>query len=137
MLPLGPISYGDSPYAGTSAFAGNPYYIDLEELIIEGLLQLDQVKSVDWGNDPNTIDYSALYREIQYIKNCFIIVSIIREGLYRFLQENSFGLDDYALRMAAKRQFNDKEWLGWPKEIMLREPQTKDLLKELQEQVDF
>ena len=140
VLPLGPISYGDSPYAGASAFAGNPYYIDLEELIIEGLLQLDQVKSVDWGNDPNTIDYSALYRErFNILKIAFHNSQHNTEKDYiDFCKENSFWLDDYALFMAAKRQFNDKEWLRWPKEIMLREPQTiKDLLKELQEQVDF
>mgnify|MGYP001336433386 CR=1 FL=1 len=27
MLPLGPTSYGDSPYQSFSAYAGNPYFI--------------------------------------------------------------------------------------------------------------
>ena len=38
ILPLGPTGYGDSPYQSFSAFAGNPYFIDLTELIKEGLL---------------------------------------------------------------------------------------------------
>ena len=35
ILPLGPTSYGDSPYQSFSTFAGNPYFISLEELIEE------------------------------------------------------------------------------------------------------
>ena len=38
ILPLGPTGYGDSPYQSFSAFAGNPYFIDLNQLIKEGLL---------------------------------------------------------------------------------------------------
>ena len=30
VLPFGPTGYGDSPYQSFSAFAGNPYFIDLE-----------------------------------------------------------------------------------------------------------
>ena len=39
LLPLGPTSYGDSPYSSFSTFAGNPYYIDLDMLIEDGLLK--------------------------------------------------------------------------------------------------
>ena len=38
ILPLGPTGYGDSPYQSFSTFAGNPYFIDLETLIEEGML---------------------------------------------------------------------------------------------------
>ena len=30
VLPLGPTTYGDSPYQSYSAFAGTPYFVDLE-----------------------------------------------------------------------------------------------------------
>ena len=46
LLPLGPTSYGDSPYASFSTFAGNPYYIDLELLIRDRLLEKSEVESV-------------------------------------------------------------------------------------------
>ena len=36
ILPLGPTSYGDSPYQSFSTFAGNPYFIDLELLAGDG-----------------------------------------------------------------------------------------------------
>ena len=38
ILPLGPTGYGDSPYQSFSTFAGNPYFIDLDQLVGEGLL---------------------------------------------------------------------------------------------------
>ena len=38
ILPLGPTSYGDSPYQSFSTFAGNPYFISLDELIKEKVL---------------------------------------------------------------------------------------------------
>ena len=38
ILPLGPTGYGDSPYQSFSTFAGNPYFIDLNTLVDEGLL---------------------------------------------------------------------------------------------------
>ena len=39
LLPVGPTSYGDSPYQSFSSFAGNPYFIDLDALAEEGLLE--------------------------------------------------------------------------------------------------
>ena len=42
ILPLGPTGYGDSPYQSFSTFAGNPYFIDLEELVGEGLLAKEE-----------------------------------------------------------------------------------------------
>ena len=61
ILPLGPTGYGDSPYQTDSAFAGNPYLIDLEELIADGLLTREEVESVPFGDDPKRVDYGALY----------------------------------------------------------------------------
>ena len=46
ILPIHPTSYGDSPYQSFSTFAGNPYFIDLEELIAEGLLTREEVEAV-------------------------------------------------------------------------------------------
>ena len=49
LLPMGPTSYGDSPYASFSSFAGNPYFIDLELLLEEGLLENEDVEDISWG----------------------------------------------------------------------------------------
>lgn len=50
VLPVGPTTYGDSPYQPYSAFAGNPYFVDLDMLIEEGLLLKSEVIAVDWGD---------------------------------------------------------------------------------------
>ena len=50
ILPLGPTSYGDSPYQSFSTFAGNPYFISLEDLIGEGVLTKEECDSVDFGS---------------------------------------------------------------------------------------
>ncbi len=50
VLPLGPTTYGDSPYQSYSAFAGNPYFIDLDILVEEGLLLKSELISRDWGD---------------------------------------------------------------------------------------
>ena len=61
ILPLGPTSYGDSPYQSFSTFAGNPYFIDLDQLIKEGLLLQEECDACDFGSDPRYIDYGKLY----------------------------------------------------------------------------
>ena len=52
ILPLSPTGYGDSPYQSCSAFAGNPYFIDLDALKAEGLLTAAQLKAEDVGQKP-------------------------------------------------------------------------------------
>ena len=61
ILPLGPTGFGDSPYQSFSAFAGNPYFIDLEKLTEEGLLTEEECQAVDFGSDDRDIDYGKLY----------------------------------------------------------------------------
>src|SRR5699024_5228951 len=63
VLPLGPTSYGDSPYQSFSAFAGNPYFIDLDFLREEGLLEQSELDAVVWQEDENDIDYAGLYEK--------------------------------------------------------------------------
>ena len=62
ILPLGPTSYGDSPYQSFSTFAGNPYFISLEALVEEGVLTEEECEAVDFGKEPGTIDYEKLYK---------------------------------------------------------------------------
>ena len=61
VLPLGPTSFGDSPYQSFSTFAGNPYFIDLEMLIEDGLLTHQEVGACQWGSDPRYVDYGKIY----------------------------------------------------------------------------
>lgn len=61
ILPLGPTSYGDSPYQSFSTFAGNPYFISLESLIDEGILTKEECDSISFGQKENEIDYKKIY----------------------------------------------------------------------------
>ena len=63
ILPIGPTSYGDSPYQSFSTFAGNPYLIDLDDLAAEGLLERGEYEGIDWGEDPQGVDYGLLYEK--------------------------------------------------------------------------
>ena len=66
ILPMGPTGYGDSPYQSFSAFAGNPYLIDLEQLIQDGLLTREECGQEDFGRDESRIDYGKLYSCLLY-----------------------------------------------------------------------
>ena len=57
VLPLGQTSYGDSPYQAFSAFAGNPYFIDLEAFVKEGYLDKSDCEDCDWGTNESYVDY--------------------------------------------------------------------------------
>ena len=63
MLPLNPTSYGDSPYQSFSAFALNPYFIDLDDLVREELLTKKEVKKIKGGSNPHFVDYGRVYNE--------------------------------------------------------------------------
>ena len=61
ILPVGPTSYGDSPYQSFSTYAGNPYLIDLDTLCEEGLLTKEEIMSYDWGSNDAEVDYEKIY----------------------------------------------------------------------------
>ena len=62
ILPLGITGFGDSPYQSVSAYAGNPYFIDLEELMEKGFLEKTEVESFDWGESNSKVDYEIIFR---------------------------------------------------------------------------
>lgn len=115
MLPLGPTSYGDSPYQSFSTYAGNPYFIDLELLIEDGLLTRDEVESQNWGTNPRYVDYGKIYESrfavLQKAKDRGWVRD--REAVAAFQAENSRWLPDYALYMACKRHFGMRSWTEW------------------------
>ena len=71
ILPLCPTSYGDSPYQSFSTFAGNPYFIDLDVLNEQGLLEKDEYENIVWCDDITKVDYGKLYFERQKVLQLF------------------------------------------------------------------
>lgn len=123
ILPLGPTGYGDSPYQSFSAFAGNPYFIDLDQLIEQGLLERSDVEDVDFGTDETQVDYEKLYlNRFTVLRKAYKASRFDYEATYtRFVKENEDWLHDYALFMALKNANNGKSWFEWPDDIRLRD----------------
>jgi 4-alpha-glucanotransferase len=124
ILPLGPTSWGDSPYQSFSAFAISPYYVDLDILIDQGLLSGDEVKSVRWGGRPDKTNYAALYRRREPLLRQAFARFTPDENFRRFRAENGFWLEDYGLFMALKKKRKGKPWPDWPGPERSRNPKT-------------
>ena len=127
ILPVGPTSYGDSPYQSFSAYAGNPYLIDLDLLCEDGLLTPAEVNAVSWGTDPARVDYSAIYNGRFPLLHLAMERGWERDAdkVKAFSEENDAWLPDYALFMALKRHFGMNAWTEWPDEdIRLRRPEA-------------
>jgi len=141
VLPLGPTSYGDSPYQSLSSFAGNPYLIDLDLLAEEGLLTRGEIESVDWGCNPLKVDYGRLYEHrFTVLRKAFARGYGRDKGAYEaFCRENESWLPDYALFMAVKAHFGMAAWTEWEDgDIRLRKPEAMAYYAaRLQEDVNF
>lgn len=134
VLPVGPTSFGDSPYQSPSTFAGNPYFIDLDLLVADGLLTQAEVDAVDWGADPSCVDYARLYRERPALLRRAYGRGWERDhaAVQAFCARNAGWLDDYALFMAVKGHFGMESWTAWPDEgIRRHEPDAIARYREL------
>ena len=133
LLPLSPTGYGDSPYQSCSAFAGNPYFIDLDALKADGLLTAAQLKAEPWGTDPLSVDYGTLYTSRYKVLRAayaawrekyagrFGCAHYYPDDYYAFTLTNESWLNDYAMYMALKTANGMKSWAEWPREYRLRD----------------
>lgn len=140
ILPLGPTGYGDSPYQSFSTFAGNPYFIDLETLVQEGLLTQEECESFDFGCREDCIDYEKLYlSRFQVLHLAYERFNGQGDGEYeRFLRENMEWLEEYCLFMALKNKHRGASWKEW--EPPLRDRDEEALMavrEELQDEINF
>ncbi len=131
ILPLGPTSYGDSPYQSFSTFAGNPYFIDPEMLIEEGLLKKSEADAYDFGKKKDEIDYGRIYNSrFKMLKKAFGRFDPSKaKGYQAFCKKNSFWLEDYALYMAIKNSFGGVSFIEWDEDIRKRDKKTLDIYK--------
>lgn len=122
VLPLGPTSFGDSPYQSYSAFAGNPLFIDLQELCEEGLLKKGRCKRTDWGEDPFHVNYDLVREGKEKLLRRAFENFTDRKALEKFRRANKSWVEDYALYMALKSQKDGKPWTQWEDGLRLRDP---------------
>ena len=140
VLPMGPTCYGDSPYQSYSAFAGNPYFIDLDTLKDEKLLTQDEIDACWWCDKQDQVKYDALY----YYRFPLLRKAYERSGhkeseeYQAFLEENEEWLDDYALYMAVKGKYEGKGWMDWDEDIRFRRPEALSACREeLAEEINY
>ena len=140
ILPLGPTSYGDSPYQSFSTFAGNPYFISLEELIEEGLLTRAECESAQLGTNPSYVDYEKQYENRNPLLHKAYENSKKREDadFLKFEEEQKAWLPDYALFMALKEAHNGAQWSEWERPLKFREAEAIAKAKDTYaDEIDF
>ena len=163
ILPVGPTGYGDSPYQSFSSYAGNPYFIDWDMLVEEGLLRQEEIVSLtgevhdgeapeEEGRDgacahadASRVDYGKLYRDSLRVLERAYQRHLERGGeeekarILDFFQRNKDWLDSYSLYMAVKKHFNMASWQDWEDEdIRLRKQEALDRYRALlKRDIDF
>lgn len=134
ILPVNPTGYGDSPYQSCSAFAGNPYLIDLDGLAEQGLLNREELEAVCWGSDETRVDYGVLYTHRQNLLRLAYERAVPDAGFDAFCRDNSSWLSDFTLYMALKEQHQGQPWYLWENPLKTRQPdalwQARQALKE-------
>ncbi len=144
VLPLGPTGYGDSPYQPFSTFAGNPYFIDLEALMEEGLLKKEECEKYNWGDDARFVDYGAIYnarylvlrKAFERFMECKDAVK--KEDFEQFCEQEKEWLEDYCLFMALKKSQKDVIWTKWDVKLRTRDSKVLEEKKEeLREEILF
>lgn len=139
ILPLGPTGYGDSPYQSFSAFAGNPYFIDLETLVAKGLLTKAECDAADLGADPQDIDYEKQYfHRFPLLKKAFGAWKKQQQEKGRsekklqefFADALTEDTREYCFYMAVKNHFGGKSFLLWDEDIRTRRPEALERYRE-------
>ncbi len=124
LLPLNPTNFGDSPYQSFSSAAGNPYFLDLDLLCEQGLLEPDDYVGVDFG-DGDLVNYEKLYRNRTAVLKCaYGRFDKSDKEYHQFCREEAEWLEEYALFMALKEANGGKSWREWDKALKFRHPQA-------------
>lgn len=115
VLPLGPTSYGDSPYQTFSAFAGNPYFINFDLLKEEGLLKKKDYLDLK-ESEIKDVNYEFVYNtSFNVLRIAFknFLKKKDKSLFTKFINENKDWLEQYSLFMAIKSIDPKKSWLEW------------------------
>ena len=141
ILPLGPVGYGNSPYQCYSAFAGNPMFIDVHQLVTDRLIPKNLI--TDQSFKAKKVEFERVEEwKIALMRKAFIgfqkNFDRYKEEYYTFMSYNSWWLDDYALFRSLKSKNGETVWNTWSKELVARDKHAIHLaFHELHDDVDF
>ena len=137
ILPLGPTGYGDSPYQSYSAFAGNFLFIDMEEFVREGYITDENLIPLKKINYDDNLDYEQVKYEkeklLKVVFEEFMKREDSKEDYKKFINKNSYWLEDYTLYMVLKDKFNGLPWQQWSKiyKNKIRKKFEKDIIEDI------
>lgn len=140
ILPLGVTGFGDSPYQCFSAFAGNPYFIDLNELLIYGYLKEEDIRCFCLGEDPKKVDYGLLYKnKMNLLRIAYRNAkSLLKSELKNFYLDNIDWLREFSLFMSLKAKHNNKSWFQWEKPYRIYDSsEVREFEDENQDEIYF
>jgi len=135
ILPLGPTSFGDSPYQCFSAFAGNPYLIGPEKLVADGLLSESDLNATP-KFPVHTVDYGPVIEfKLKLLDTVYQNFKAdggrkLRTEFEVFCQAQAVWLDDFALFMALKESHNGAVWSTWEPDLVSRQPPALAMVRE-------
>lgn len=139
VLPLTPPSCGNSPYSAFTAFGGNPFLIDLEQIVAAGDLP---EMSCDVTFPAERVDYDAVAAtkmELLYQAGTnFISQNTETPRAFEFghFCTTTIWLHDFALFMALKRRYNGDSWNSWPGDVSHPTPEMRlQLSQELEHEI--
>ena len=128
IMPIGPTSYGDSPYQGVSAFAFNPYFIDLELLVSDGLLEESELPE---KRRCTKADYGDLFNNrFNVLRKAFARRRKVQAKFKKFRDEEEYWLKDYAIYMVLKENHNYASWDTWEDDFKYRNPKALEKFME-------
>lgn len=126
VLPLNPVGFGESPYQGLSAFAGNPLLISTDELLKMGLLNPGDLTDI-----PNFSESKVKFSAVKIYKNKLFKKAFANfrkmpktKQYEEFCLNNKYWLNDFALYMSLKEYYNHQPWNCWEPAIARKEKEA-------------
>ncbi|AHC13618.1 4-alpha-glucanotransferase [Salinispira pacifica] len=150
ICPLGPTGFGDSPYQCFSAYAGNPYLIDLDLLIEEGSLtgSEPQLKELEKLSQSKVEFGKMIPHKMKLLETAFSAfwtklekqtLDEVQQAHYRrYLNDNASWLNDYAEFMVIKEMQKGVSWDNWPEKYRMRDGDTLEAFRrERRKDIEF
>ncbi len=140
ILPICPPGYGDSPYQAFSTFAGNPYFIDPDDLVEKGWLTQEELAQYSWGERPDQVDFRRMYEHrTRLLHTAFCHFRHDPPADFEaYVEQEGWWLREYALFMAVKGYYNDGPWTQWPLDIRLHQPEAmREYGEHLRDDVEY
>lgn len=140
ILPIMETGFGNSPYAATSSFAGNPFFIDIDMLCEEGLVKESDYQNLDFGSDDRRVNYCKIF------ENRFKVLKIACDNFRKrhpiiytkFKIDYNFFLDSYATFHVLKDSFGGVAFNEWDIDYKMANKNAIDEFKKRHtEEIEF